>query len=95
MQYGFGMLAQSLSYDVGALFLRFLVKRFDPTKLERAGIVACVVSVAALDIMLATLGAHYLTVMGPIGAISFALAFVQPAATTRALAPFQIGRAHV
>lgn len=89
VQYGFGMLAQSLSYGVGAVLLRFLVKRVDVAKMEEMGIVACIVSALLLDTLLATLGPHYLTVMGPIGLISFSLAFIQPGATTRALAPFR------
>jgi DHA1 family bicyclomycin/chloramphenicol resistance-like MFS transporter len=86
--FGIGMLAQSGSYIVGSIMTRFLMRRFPADGLVPVGIGFALAGGLLLAVFLRLGDPTYLSVMGPIGLIAFGIAFVQPGATTGALAPF-------
>jgi DHA1 family bicyclomycin/chloramphenicol resistance-like MFS transporter len=86
--FGMGMLAQSGTYILASIVARLLMRRFPADSLVPIGIGFAVLGGLLLAVFLRLGDPTYLAVMGPIGLIAFGIAFVQPAATTTALAPF-------
>ena len=87
-EFGLGMLMQTGGYLTGSLLVRRLMKRFGAFRIVPAGMVF--VGLGAIH-MAVGLGIHepnFLLVMGPVAFYTFGLAFVMPAMTTAALAPF-------
>lgn len=86
--FGVGMLAQSGSYILGSIAMRFLMQRYRAERLVPYGIGMVVLGALLIAVSLRIAEPTYLSVMGPIAFVAFGIALVQPAATTEALAPF-------
>ncbi|MFV0513240.1 MAG: multidrug effflux MFS transporter [Jhaorihella sp.] len=85
--FGIGMLMQSGSFLAGSLAFRQLMKRRSAYRLVTPGLVFIALgSVAMLTLL--TGETSFLRVMGPVAVYTFGIAFVMPAMTTAALAPF-------
>jgi DHA1 family bicyclomycin/chloramphenicol resistance-like MFS transporter len=86
--YGFAMMIQSGSFNLGGLVAPRMLGRIDATRLVLPGLALCALGGVMLSISLAIWPPSVPSVMGPIGVFAFALALVMPALTTGALAPF-------
>lgn len=85
--FGLAMILQSGSFFIGALSVRHLMKRHDAARLVAPGL--GFILLGSLTFVTLFWGEpSLLRVMGPIGLYSFGVAFVMPAMTTSALAPF-------
>jgi DHA1 family bicyclomycin/chloramphenicol resistance-like MFS transporter len=87
-QFGVGMLMQSGFFFLGSLVVRSLMQRYGAFRIVPAGLVFIVVGSVAIAIMLRTADLTFLSVMGPVAAYAFGIAFVMPAMSTASLAPF-------
>jgi DHA1 family bicyclomycin/chloramphenicol resistance-like MFS transporter len=87
-QFGAAMLIQSLSYLVGSLVLRTLIGRFGAFRLMPFGLASVGAAALGLAIGLRLFEPTFLTVMVPVGFYAFGIAFVMPAMSTAAMAPF-------
>lgn len=87
-QFGFGMLMQSLSYLLGSLILRFLLPRFGAFRMVPVGLVLMGCAATATAVLLRLHEATFLLVMLPVAFYAVGIAFVTPAMTTAAMAPF-------
>lgn len=86
-QFGLGMLMQSGSFFLGSLAFRALTRQRSAYQMVPPGLVF----IAIGSVLAATLlfGApSFLRVMGPVMIYAFGIAFVMPAMTTAAMAPF-------
>ena len=87
-QYGLGMLMQSGSFFVGALTARMLMSRMSAYRLVPIGLT--LIAFGACGIFLLNFWEpSFLRVMGPVAPYAFGIAFVMPAMSTAALAPFR------
>ena len=85
--FGLGMLLQSGSFFAGSLVARALMHRVGAARLVAPGlgfIAAGSLGLVALNLR----DPSFLGVMGPVALYAFGIAFVMPATTTAALAPF-------
>lgn len=85
--FGLSMLCQSGSFFLGSLTVRALMSRYSAYRLVAPGLGL----IALGSFLLATLlfgQLSFIRVMGPIAIYAFGVAFVMPAMTTTALAPF-------
>lgn len=87
-QFGMGMLMQSGMFLIGSLAVRQLLPTVSAFRLVPVGLGMVVVGDAALAIGLHLHEPTFLLVMGPVGFLAFGVAFIMPAMTTAALAPF-------
>ncbi len=87
-QFGIGMLAQSGTYLGASVVVRLLLPRFGAQRLVPVGLGFIAAGSLALVISIAWLSPSYLSIMLPVAAYAFGIAFVMPAMTTAALAPF-------
>ncbi|WP_370638358.1 multidrug effflux MFS transporter [Aurantimonas sp. VKM B-3413] len=87
-EFGIGMLAQTGSYFVGSLLVRALMPRTGAYPLVPAGLGFVGAGSVGLLVSIALLPVSYLSIMIPVGSFAFGIAFVMPAMTTAALAPF-------
>lgn len=87
-QFGAGMLIQSGSYLVGSLALRQLISRFGAFRLVPVGLVCIGVGSLSLAIGLRLSEPTFLNVMLPVGIYAFGIAYIMPAMSTAAMAPF-------
>lgn len=86
-QFGLGMLMQSGSFFLGSLTFRPLMKRFSAYQMVTPGLVLIALgSAATLTLIFGE--PSFLRVMIPVGIYAFGIAFVMPAMSTAALAPF-------
>lgn len=88
VQFGLAMLIHSGSYTIGTQAFRVLHARFSPKRIIGIGIVLSLIGAAFLGTPLALGPPALLSVMVPIGMISFSVALIFPVATTAALEPF-------
>jgi len=88
VEFGVGMLAQSLSFIAGGLLTKRLLVRHDAAALVRPGLALCALGAFALAVTLRVAPPGFLVVMVPVGCFAFSLAMMMPALTTDALAPF-------
>jgi MFS transporter, DHA1 family, multidrug resistance protein len=89
-QFGASMLAQSGSFFAASLICRKLMRRYGANALVAPGLMFVALgSVGTLTLLM--WAPSFLHVMIPVGVYSFGIAFVMPAMSTAALAPF--GRA--
>lgn len=86
-EFGFAMLMQSGSFLAGSLVFRQLMKRHSAYRLVVPGLAFITIGSCLLLILLAA-EPSLLRVMVPVGAYTFGIAFVMPAMSTAALAPF-------
>lgn len=89
-QFGASMLAQSGSFFAASLICRALMKRYGANRLVGPGLMFVALGSAG-TLTLLMWSPSFLHVMIPVGIYSFGIAFVMPAMSTAALAPF--GRA--
>ena len=87
-QFGIGMLALPGGYFLGALTLRFLIRRFPASKLVVIGLVSLFTGCVGIGLLLRITSPTYLTVVLPMSFFSYSIPFVVTAMTTAALAPF-------
>ncbi len=89
-QFGFGMLLQSGLFFSGSLVVARLLRHHNSKKLVPFGLVLQGLASAFLvgHMLLRAGDPGFLAVMLPIGVYAFGIAFVMPAMTTAALAPF-------
>jgi len=87
-QFGLGMLMQSGAYFLGSLVVRPLMGRFGAYRLVLPGVIFVGIGSLVLATLLHFNEPTFFTVMGPIAIYVFGIAFVNPAMTTAALAPF-------
>lgn len=87
-EFGLGMLMQSGSYFFGSVAVRQLIGRVGAMRLVPIGLVFVGVGSVLLFTFLHLEAPSFLIVMGPIGVYAFGIAFMTPALTTAALAPF-------
>ncbi|WP_295807874.1 multidrug effflux MFS transporter [uncultured Nitratireductor sp.] len=87
-EFGFGMLAQSGMYFIGAVAARILMRSLGAYKLVPIGLVAIGTGSALLIFSLSLFEPSFIGVMGPVGIYAFGIAFVMPAMMTAGLAPF-------
>ncbi|WP_239025015.1 multidrug effflux MFS transporter [Rhodoligotrophos defluvii] len=87
-QFGLGMLMQSGSFLAGAMIVSQILRHRDARKVVPVGLGAILISGIAMAVVLRTVEPSFLSVMIPVGIWAFGLAFVLPATTTDALAPF-------
>ena len=86
-QFGLGMLMQSGSFFLGSLIFRPMMKRYSAYQMVAPGLMLIAVgSVIALTLLVGELS--FLRVMTPVALYAFGIAFVMPAMSTAALAPF-------
>lgn len=85
--FGLGMLFQSGSYLVGSLAVRGLMKRTSAYRLVGPGLVFVAAGSLGTTLLLVW-EPSFLRVMVPVALYAFGLAFLMPAMTTAALAPF-------
>ena len=86
-QFGIAMLFQSGSFFLGSLAMRYLMKRTSAYKLVFPGMMLILAGSAAMLLQL-FVEPSLLTVMLPVSIYVFGIAFVMPAISTAALAPF-------
>ena len=86
-EFGVGMLMQSGSFLVGSLVFRQLMKRHSAYRLVTPGLVFITVG-SGLLLTLLMIEPSFLRVMAPVAFYTFGIAFVMPAMSTAALAPF-------
>ncbi|WP_237153240.1 multidrug effflux MFS transporter [Oryzibacter oryziterrae] len=87
-QFGFGMLAQSLSYIGGGIATKLMMRHMRAQKLVLPGLILCATGGLAMTASALWLTPSYLSVMGPVAIFAFALALFMPDLSTRALAAF-------
>ncbi|WP_342640662.1 multidrug effflux MFS transporter [Rhodoligotrophos ferricapiens] len=87
-QFGMGMLLQSGSFLLGSLIVSRILKHRDARKVVPFGLAAILISGLTMAVVLRVIEPSFLSVMLPVGIWAFGLAFVLPAITTDALAPF-------
>ncbi len=87
-QFGAAMLMQSGSFFLGSLVVRQLLKRFGAYRILPAGLAFVAAGAVALAGGLRLFEPQFATVMGPVAFYAFGIAFVMPAMSTAALAPF-------
>ncbi|MBO6717211.1 MAG: multidrug effflux MFS transporter [Rhizobiaceae bacterium] len=88
VEFGIGMLLQSGSFFVGGLVVRPLIPRFGAFRIVPVGMVCVLVGAILLAVLLQVQEPSYLNVMGPIAFYAFGVAFIMPAMSTAAVAPF-------
>jgi DHA1 family bicyclomycin/chloramphenicol resistance-like MFS transporter len=86
-EFGIGMLMQSGSFLAGSLVFRQLMRRHSAYRLVTPGLVFITIGSCLMLTLLAG-EPTFLRVMGPVAAYTFGIAFVMPAMSTAALAPF-------
>lgn len=86
--FGLGMLLQSGSFILGSLATRRLMDRVGAPRLVGPGLGLVAAGNLALMALLLAAEPSFLGVMLPVGCAAAGIAFVMPAATTAALAPF-------
>jgi DHA1 family bicyclomycin/chloramphenicol resistance-like MFS transporter len=87
-QFGVAMLAQSGSFFAASLIVRSLMKRIPATRLVPVGLVFIAIgSVGTATLLIWP--PSFLHVMIPVAIYAFGIAFVMPAMSTAALAPFK------
>lgn len=86
-EFGIGMLMQSGSFLAGSLVFRQLMKRHSAYRLVTPGLVFIIIG-SCLMLTLLVIEPGFLRVMGPVAFYTFGIAFVMPAMSTAALAPF-------
>lgn len=89
-QFGAGMLMQSLSYLGGSVVLRILMPRIGAFRAVPVGLALMACASIATAIMLRLYEPTFLMVMLPVAFYAFGIAFVTPAMTTAAMAPFPL-----
>ena len=87
-EFGAGMLIQSGSYLLGSLVLRRLMRRHGAFRLVPAGLVLMGLGAFATATLLRLYDPGFLLVMVPVGIYAIGIAFVTPAMSTAAMAPF-------
>lgn len=87
-KFGAAMLIQSLSYIFGSVVLRTLIGRFGAFRLVPVGLACIGTASLVLALGLKLYEPTFLGVMGPVGVYAFGIAFVTPAMSTAAMAPF-------
>jgi DHA1 family bicyclomycin/chloramphenicol resistance-like MFS transporter len=87
-QFGVGMLAQSGTFFAGSLAVRALLGRVGAFRLVPVGLIFVGAGSLALAVVLRLQEPTFVNVMGPVGLFAFGIAFVMPAMTTAAMAPF-------
>lgn len=87
-QFGIGMLMQSGMYFAGSLVVRQLLRRVSAFRLVPFGLALVAVGGVALAVGLHLNEPTFLLVMGPVAFAGFGIAFIMPAMSTAALAPF-------
>jgi DHA1 family bicyclomycin/chloramphenicol resistance-like MFS transporter len=87
-QFGAGMLMQSGFYLSGSLLVRHLLGRVSAFHLVPVGLAMVAIGDVALAIGLYQYEPTFLLVMGPVAFLGFGVAFIMPAMTTAAMAPF-------
>lgn len=87
-QFGVGMLMQSGMFFAGSLAVRQLLGRIGAFRLVPMGLVLVAVGDVALVGGLRLHEPTFLLVMGPVAFLAFGIAFIMPAMTTAAMAPF-------
>ncbi|WP_425294824.1 multidrug effflux MFS transporter [Neomesorhizobium albiziae] len=86
--FGASMLAQTGMFFTGSVAVRFLMPRLGAFGLVPIGLGFVAIGSVLLATLLRLQEPSLLTVMGPVGAYAFGIAFVMPAMTTAAMAPF-------
>ncbi|MDO6461709.1 multidrug effflux MFS transporter [Granulosicoccaceae sp. 1_MG-2023] len=87
-QFGLGMLMQSGCFFLGALMARQLMRRISAYQLVTPGL--CLIALGSAGVFMLNFWAPtYLRVMGPVAPYALGIAFVMPAMSTAALAPFR------
>jgi DHA1 family bicyclomycin/chloramphenicol resistance-like MFS transporter len=86
--FGFGMLAQTGSYALGGMVARRLMAIWSAEKLVVPALVLAAVAALSTIALGRLVAPSYVAVMVPVGFFAFATAFVIPALSTTALAPF-------
>ncbi|MCO6391270.1 Bcr/CflA family efflux MFS transporter [Aliihoeflea aestuarii] len=87
-QFGIGMLMQSGAFFLGSVVMRRLMGRHSAYRLVRPGLWFIAVGSLLLFVGLHIVEPSFLWVMGPVGVYAFGIAFVMPAMSTAALAPY-------
>lgn len=87
-EFGFGMLMQTGCFFLGSLAVRSLIRRMPAARLVPIGLGFVVLGSVALAVVMRLLPPSFLSVMAPIGAYAFGVAFVMPAMTVAAMASF-------
>jgi DHA1 family bicyclomycin/chloramphenicol resistance-like MFS transporter len=87
-QFGLSMLAQSGSYFAGSVVVRFIMPKLGSRRLVPLGLGFVAAGSVALFVLLHLFQPSFYTVMLPVGCYAFGIAFIMPAMTTAALAPF-------
>ena len=87
-QFGFGMLMQSMSFFAGTLVVRRLMRAYGAFRILPVGFIFIAAGSLLVAVMLRVLEPSFLVVMGPMALYVFGAAFVMPAMSTAALAPF-------
>ncbi len=87
-EFGIGMLMQSGLFLCGALCMRHLMKSHSAFRLVPIGLACIGLASVALAVLLRIAEPSFLGVMGPVGVYAFGIAFVMPAMTVAAMAPF-------
>jgi DHA1 family bicyclomycin/chloramphenicol resistance-like MFS transporter len=88
VQFGLGMLFQSLSFFFGSVCMRLLMKRASAYSLVPFGLAMMAIGSIAFVVGLRIWEPSFLGVMGPVAVYTFGIALVLPAMSTAALAPF-------
>ncbi len=88
VEFGIGMLLQSVPFFVGGLVVRRLLGRFGANRLVPIGFACMLLGAALLAIILRVQEPSYINVMGPVGVSTFGMAFFMPAMSTATVAPF-------
>lgn len=86
--FGVGMLMQSLSFFSGSLVVRRAMATYGAYRIMPAGLVFIAAGSALLAVLLRMGEPTFLSVMGPVALYGFGAAFIMPAMSTAALAPF-------
>ncbi|WP_159589379.1 multidrug effflux MFS transporter [Chelativorans xinjiangense] len=86
--FGVGMLMQSGMFFVGALAVRFLMRRVSAYRLVPVGLGFIALGGTLLAYLLNAAPPSFLSVMGPVGLYAIGISFVMPAMMTASLAPF-------
>ena len=88
VEFGLGMLLQSISFFVGGLVVRRFMRRVGAYRIVPYGLAFVLVGCLALVICLMLQPPNYWNVMVPVAFYAFGTAFVMPAMATAAVAPF-------
>ena len=87
-QFGIGMLVHSMSFFAGTLVVRHLIGRFGAFRILPAGFLFMGAGCVLVAVLLRVAEPSFFLVMGPLALYVFGAAFVMPAMSTAALAPF-------